>query len=189
MQPPPLGLYIHLPWCERKCPYCDFNSHEPDISRAAVHRMPCWQTCGRPATVAGAHHRHPVHRRRHAQPVLSASHRALLGGIAPWCQLSPPGSHHGGQPRQRRGGQVRGFREAGITRLSLGIQSFDDRLLQAWARTQQRPGPRRYRHARGRLRQLQYRPDARSARPGRWPAPADLHTRTGASPRTCPGTS
>ena len=25
---PPLGLYIHLPWCERKCPYCDFNSHE-----------------------------------------------------------------------------------------------------------------------------------------------------------------
>jgi coproporphyrinogen III oxidase-like Fe-S oxidoreductase len=28
MQLPPLGLYIHLPWCERKCPYCDFNSHE-----------------------------------------------------------------------------------------------------------------------------------------------------------------
>ena len=26
--PPPLALYIHIPWCERKCPYCDFNSHE-----------------------------------------------------------------------------------------------------------------------------------------------------------------
>ncbi|MCP3689929.1 MAG: oxygen-independent coproporphyrinogen III oxidase-like protein, partial [Gammaproteobacteria bacterium] len=25
---PPLGLYIHLPWCEKKCPYCDFNSHQ-----------------------------------------------------------------------------------------------------------------------------------------------------------------
>lgn len=28
MDLPALGLYIHLPWCERKCPYCDFNSHE-----------------------------------------------------------------------------------------------------------------------------------------------------------------
>ncbi|MCY3564726.1 MAG: hypothetical protein OXH27_00935, partial [Gammaproteobacteria bacterium] len=28
---PPLGLYVHIPWCVRKCPYCDFNSHErPD---------------------------------------------------------------------------------------------------------------------------------------------------------------
>ncbi len=28
--PPPLGLYIHMPWCEKKCPYCDFNSHTID---------------------------------------------------------------------------------------------------------------------------------------------------------------
>ena len=27
LQPPPLSLYVHLPWCESKCPYCDFNSH------------------------------------------------------------------------------------------------------------------------------------------------------------------
>ena len=26
--PPPLALYVHLPWCVRKCPYCDFNSHQ-----------------------------------------------------------------------------------------------------------------------------------------------------------------
>lgn len=32
MNVPPLGLYIHLPWCVRKCPYCDFNSHKAEGS-------------------------------------------------------------------------------------------------------------------------------------------------------------
>ena len=31
MTTPPLGLYIHLPWCERKCPYCDFTSHAAEV--------------------------------------------------------------------------------------------------------------------------------------------------------------
>ena len=31
-QAPPLSLYIHLPWCIKKCPYCDFNSHEVPAS-------------------------------------------------------------------------------------------------------------------------------------------------------------
>ena len=37
-QPPPLGLYLHLPWCLRKCPYCDFNSHERAGELAAIDR-------------------------------------------------------------------------------------------------------------------------------------------------------
>ena len=33
---PPLSLYVHLPWCLKKCPYCDFNSHEIDRTGGAV---------------------------------------------------------------------------------------------------------------------------------------------------------
>ena len=38
LTPPPLGLYVHLPWCVRKCPYCDFNSH---VWREVDH--PAWR--------------------------------------------------------------------------------------------------------------------------------------------------
>ena len=40
--PPPLALYIHIPWCVRKCPYCDFNSHELKDNLAEIYRD--WET-------------------------------------------------------------------------------------------------------------------------------------------------
>jgi putative oxygen-independent coproporphyrinogen III oxidase len=132
MQPLPLGLYIHLPWCERKCPYCDFNSHEASVVPeqqyiAALLRdfqqdLPLLQ--GRPIEtlfIGGG------------TPSLFsvAAIEQLLRGIAALAPLSPRlEATMEANPGSAEAGKFRGFREAGITRLSLGIQSFnDDQLL------------------------------------------------------------
>jgi putative oxygen-independent coproporphyrinogen III oxidase len=132
MQPLPLGLYIHLPWCERKCPYCDFNSHEASVVPeqqyiAALLRdfqqdLPLLQ--GRPIEtlfIGGG------------TPSLfsAAAIEQLLRGIAALAPLSPRlEATMEANPGSAEAGKFRGFREAGITRLSLGIQSFnDDQLL------------------------------------------------------------
>jgi putative oxygen-independent coproporphyrinogen III oxidase len=132
MQPLPLGLYIHLPWCERKCPYCDFNSHEASVVPeqqyiAALLRdfqqdLPLLQ--GRPIEtlfIGGG------------TPSLfsAAAIEQLLRGVAALAPLSPQlEATMEANPGSAEAGKFRGFREAGITRLSLGIQSFnDDQLL------------------------------------------------------------
>ncbi len=132
MQPLPLGLYIHLPWCERKCPYCDFNSHEASLIpeqqyigallRDFQQDLPLLQ--GRPIEtlfIGGG------------TPSLfsAAAIEQLLRGIATLAPLSPQlEATMEANPGSAEAGKFRGFREAGITRLSLGIQSFnDDQLL------------------------------------------------------------
>ena len=77
-----------------------------------------------------------VYRRWHPQPVFPRGHLPPAGEHRFAAAVVPrAGSHHGGQSRQRRGRQVRrAFRAAGINRLSLGIQSFDDACLQALGR-------------------------------------------------------
>ncbi len=91
---PPLSLYVHLPWCVRKCPYCDFNSYEargalPDLEyvdallRDLRGELPLAQ--GRPR-------RDDLPRRRHAEPVLGRGDRALarrrahVGGAGAGCR-------------------------------------------------------------------------------------------------------
>ena len=111
--PPPLSVYVHLPWCLKKCPYCDFNSHD----RAA----PTPATCPRPRyldavradlealAAAGLGPRRPdhLHRRRHAQPVLAGSDRAAAARPA---HAAAAGrrlrDHDGGQPRHLRAGAL-----------------------------------------------------------------------------------
>lgn len=135
---PPLALYVHLPWCLRKCPYCDFNSHEkrPD---AALQR----QYVG--ALVSDLETALPSIWGRRVSSIfigggtpslfepayvdeLLAAVRARLN-LEPGCEITleaNPGSFE----RDR----FAAFRAAGVTRLSVGVQSFDDAALLALGR-------------------------------------------------------
>ena len=135
--PPPLSLYIHIPWCVRKCPYCDFNSHGQKgelpvreyvaaLVRDLDQDLP--DVWGRPV------------------------HSVFFGGGTP--SLFPPEAiadildacsarlrlHPGAEvtmecnPGTAEHGRFAGYRAAGVNRVSFGVQSFDDGCLQRLGR-------------------------------------------------------
>ena len=137
MSLPPLSLYVHLPWCVRKCPYCDFNSHsagagaptqryvdalltdlEQEAKRAAGRTIESlFLGGGTPSLFApeeisrlltGVHERFDV--AQDAEITMEAN----------------PGTVECGAPA--------GYREAGVNRLSIGAQSFDDDALRQLGR-------------------------------------------------------
>ena len=134
---PPLALYIHIPWCVKKCPYCDFNSHgqqgalpQEDHVAALIRDLEfdlplVW---GRPVTsifFGGG------------TPSLfsAASIGAILEGVAARLTLRPgleitletnPGT--------AEFDRFEGYRAAGVNRISFGVQSFDDGCLQRLGR-------------------------------------------------------
>jgi len=134
---PPLALYVHIPWCVRKCPYCDFNSHEA---------------------------REPVPERRYIDALIADLEAALplvwgrkvytvfFGGGTP-SVFSADGIERiiaavrariplatdaeitlEANPGTFEAGKFRAFRAAGVNRLSIGIQSFNPRHLKALGR-------------------------------------------------------
>ena len=133
---PPLALYVHLPWCLAKCPYCDFNSHalpRPDQGGLPEARyiealiadleaaLP--QVWGRPVHSVFIGGGTPSLFSADAIGRLLAAIRARLP-LLPGCEITleaNPGSFE----RDR----FRDFRKAGVTRLSVGVQSFDDAML------------------------------------------------------------
>ena len=139
---PPLSLYVHLPWCIKKCPYCDFNSHEmasgqppeqayldalvadldaalPLIWGRSVHSI--FIGGGTPSLFSPA-----------AIDRLLADLRARLK-LSADCEITLEAN-----PGTFEKDRFKAFRRAGVNRLSLGVQSFDDSQLKALGRVHDR---------------------------------------------------
>ena len=134
---PPLTLYVHLPWCLRKCPYCDFNSHERSGELAVepyLDALRCDLEAALPMVWGRRVHSvfigggTPSLFAPEAIARLLADVRALLP-VEAGCEITLE-ANPGTFERDR----FRGYRDAGVTRLSIGVQSFDDAMLRAIGR-------------------------------------------------------
>ena len=136
-QLPPLALYVHIPWCVKKCPYCDFNSHQakaeipekayadalvadlefalPDVWGRRVQSV--FFGGGTPSLFSAA-----------AIETLISAFRARLT-LAADCEITLEAN-----PGTFEAEKFRGYREAGVNRLSIGIQSFNLKHLKALGR-------------------------------------------------------
>ncbi len=137
---PPLTLYIHFPWCVKKCPYCDFNSHEPLGGVAAIPERAYVD-----ALVADLDRVVPQvwGRRVHAifigggtpSLIAPAAMDRLLSEVRARLVLEADAEITlEANPGTVEAGRFADYRALGINRLSVGIQSFDDRFLKALGR-------------------------------------------------------
>ena len=134
---PPLSLYIHIPWCVRKCPYCDFNSHEA--------REPVPEQRYVDALIADLEAALPLIWGRKIYTVFfgggtpSVFSAAAIEQILTAVRARVPLSIDAeitleANPGTFEAEKFRAFRAAGINRLSIGIQSFNPRHLKALGR-------------------------------------------------------
>lgn len=142
MSPPPLSLYVHFPWCEAKCPYCDFNSHalrsdlpetgyvdallidlQRELKRSGTRPI---QTVffggGTPSLIAAGEIARVIELVRES------------GRLAARAEITLEAN-----PGTVEAGRFAGYRDIGINRLSVGVQSFDDRNLRAIGRIHDGP--------------------------------------------------
>jgi oxygen-independent coproporphyrinogen-3 oxidase len=137
LKSPPLSLYIHLPWCVRKCPYCDFNSYEakgtlPDAAYVdALLRDLDTEIClvgerrlqsifiggGTPSLFSGTEIRRLLEGIRERAPIESRAEITLEAN-----------------PGAVEAERFSAYREAGVNRLSIGVQSFRPDKLKALGR-------------------------------------------------------
>jgi len=134
---PPLSLYIHIPWCVRKCPYCDFNSHraeselpEQDYVRALLRdldsELPAVADRVVETIFIGG-----------GTPSLFGAEAiaALMTGVRARIEISPRAEITlEVNPGTAESERFRGYRQAGVNRLSLGVQSFTPEHLRQLGR-------------------------------------------------------
>jgi oxygen-independent coproporphyrinogen-3 oxidase len=134
---PPLALYVHLPWCVRKCPYCDFNSHE------APSKLPAEEYVD--ALMADLELDLPLVWGRGVQSIFFGGGtpslfgakwiERLIEGIRARLRVSPQAEITlEANPGTTEHDSFSAYRDAGINRVSLGVQSFNNRLLQQLGR-------------------------------------------------------
>ena len=134
---PPLGLYIHIPWCVKKCPYCDFNSHQAEktlpekeyvAALAADLQAESASAQGRKLSSIFIGGGTPsLFTDRAIGQILEHAERTL--GFESDIEITLEAN-----PGTFEQARFRGFSNAGVNRLSIGIQSFQDRQLQLLGR-------------------------------------------------------
>jgi oxygen-independent coproporphyrinogen-3 oxidase len=131
--PPAFSLYVHLPWCEAKCPYCDFNSYAarrwPEERYAAALIGELARRAGDPpwrdATVATVFFGGGT-----PSLVAPATIGRILDALAKHCRVAANVEVTlEANPSSAERARLTGFRQAGVNRLSLGVQSFQPDLL------------------------------------------------------------
>jgi oxygen-independent coproporphyrinogen-3 oxidase len=142
---PPLSLYVHLPWCLKKCPYCDFNSHEFRSGDDAASMQDAYIN----ALFADLEASLPLIWGRSIQTVFLGGGTPslfdpeaidrLVSGIRARVRLAPDAEvTMEANPGTFEKDRFKAFRQAGITRLSIGVQSFDNAHLKALGRVHDR---------------------------------------------------
>ena len=133
---PPLSLYIHTPWCVRKCPYCDFNSHERGELPEAAYLQALLKDLDQDLPLIKDRPVETVFIGGGTPSLLSGDfYQQLFQGIRQrLCLTDQAEITLEANPGTVEAGRFAGFREAGINRLSIGVQSFNNAHLQALGR-------------------------------------------------------
>lgn len=139
--PPPLSLYVHIPWCVQKCPYCDFNSHalktelpELDYIDALIDDLETDLMAYQ--LVNGQRPLHSIFIGGGTPSLISP---AEIGRLLTAIEARIPFSDTieitmEANPGTVESGRFEGYRQAGVNRISIGIQSFQDDKLQRLGR-------------------------------------------------------